>query len=65
MLQLLGINFKNADRFTMEWEAELIRQLLAFADELEREGEGFHLHIFAKRRCPRCSSFISFHSFQA
>ena len=50
LLQLLGINFKNADRFTMEWEAELIRQLLAFADELEQEGEGFHLHIFAKRR---------------
>ena len=50
LLQLLGINFKNADRFTMEWEAELIRQLLDYADELEREGNGFHLHIFAKRR---------------
>ena len=35
----------------MEWEAELIRQLLDFADELEQEGRGFHLHIFAKRRC--------------
>ena len=48
--QLFGMDFKVADRFTMEWEAELIRQLLAYAQELEDEREGFHLHISVTRR---------------
>ena len=48
---MLGLDFKNADRLTMKWEAELIRQLLQYADELEEEGNGFHLEIFVKRRC--------------
>merc|ERR1719264_1620994 len=40
----------------MEWEAEMIRQLLDFADELEQEGTGFHLHIFVKRSFSDASS---------
>ena len=44
------MDFKVADRFTMEWEAELIRQLLAYAQELEDEQEGFKLHISITRR---------------
>merc|ERR1712073_235117 len=43
------MDFKVADRFTMEWEAELIRQLLAYAQELEDEQEGFKLHISITR----------------
>ena len=62
-LQLLGLDFKNADRFTMEWEAELIRQLLDFAAELEEEGKGFHLHIFVKRRSAVCA-FASISDFK-
>ena len=49
-LQLFGMDFKVADRFTMEWEAELIRKLLAYAKELEDEQEGFRLHISVTRR---------------
>ena len=51
--QLFGMDFKVADRFTMEWEAELIRQLLAYAQELEDEQEGFKLHISITRRYVR------------
>ena len=49
-LQLFGMDFKVADRFTMAWEAELIKQLLAYAQELEDEQEGFHLQISITRR---------------
>ena len=49
-MQLFGMDFKVADRFTMEWEAELIKQLLAYAQELEDEQDGFHLHISITRR---------------
>ena len=49
-MQLFGMDFKVADRFTMAWEAELIKQLLAYAQELEDEQEGFHLHISITRR---------------
>ena len=52
------MDFKAADRFTMAWEAEIIRQLLAYAEELEAEQEGFHLYISIARRFVKPTKYI-------
>jgi hypothetical protein len=48
--KILGLDFKSADPFTMQWEAVMIEKFLDQAEEIQKEGEGFELYFYFDRR---------------
>ncbi len=48
--QLFGIEYKTADPFTMQWEAEVIRMLEGEMARLGDEDDGYKLLLYFQRR---------------